>query len=381
VVSSAEGMRVTVPTFRPDLVREIDLIEEIVRVWGMERIDATLPGGRERIGGLTPLQKLRERIGATLRATGLNETMTYAFGDPGDLERIGWEPAPGEVPVQLLNPMSEEQATLRRTLLPGLLRSVSYNQRRGVDGVHLYEIGTVFHTSDGRKLPKERAVICGVLAGRWSDPAWHDATQAPGDGDPRAVVDRALAGPELNFFDGKGIIEALVDDLGVERFSVREMKLPWLQVGRSAEVLVGGDVAGWVGEVDPRVLGVFECEAPVVAFEVSFDVFARAAATVRRYRDVPRHPAIEFDVALVVDEEIPSTRVEQAIRSAGGKLLDSIRLFDVYRGSGVEPGKKSLAFALSYRAADRTLTDDEVRPQHDRLLRKVAGAVGAELRS
>ncbi len=375
-----DHLGVTVPTFRPDLEREIDLVEEIVRIWGMERVEATLPGGRLRVGGLTPVQKWRERIGATLRAAGLNETMTYAFGDPSDLDRIGYAIPADERLVELLNPMSEEQACLRRMLLPGLLRSVSYNQRRGATGVHLYEIGTVFFTAEGRKLPKERAMVAGVLAGRWNPPAWHDPVDASQGGGARVAADHALAGPGLSFFDGKGVIEALVADLGIERFSVRQADLLWLQPGRSADVVVGGDVIGWLGEVHPRVLAAFECDAPVVAFEMSLDTLIRAAVPVKRYREIPRYPAIEFDVALVVEESVSAEQVELAIVSAGGRVLDSVRLFDVYRGTGIEPGKKSLAFALAYRAPDRTLTDEEIRPQHERLLRKVAGVVGAQLR-
>lgn len=373
-VSGADDvLTVTVPTFRPDLEREIDLIEEVLRVWGMDRVESTLPGGRYRIGGLTSAQQWRERVGATLRAAGLNETMTYAFTDPADLGRLGWELSEGELMVELINPMSEEQAVLRRTLLPGLLRSVSSNQRHTTSNVHLYEIGNVFVTAEGRKQPKERTMIAGVLAGRWHEPAWHDPRGKDG------LPDAALHAPALNFFDGKGVIEALALDMGLARVRVREGACAWLQPGRSADVLIGGDVVGWLGEVHPRVLGAFEATGPVVAFELALDPLVRASAP-KSYREIPRFPAVELDVALVVDESVAAERVEQAISSAGAKLLDGVRLFDVYRGPGVPEGKKSLAFALTYRASDRTLTDEEVAGQHDRLLRKVAGAVGAELR-
>ena len=185
---------VTVPSFRPDLDREIDLIEEVLRVWGMERVPSTLPAGRGRIGELTRAQRWRERIGAALRGSGLNETMTYSFADPADLERMRHDCPADELCVELLNPMSGEQATLRRSLLPGLLRSVSYNQHRAVPNVHLYEIGSIFRTAEGRKQPKERSVVGGVLAGAWHAPAWNEP----------AVP--------LDFFDGKGVIESLARD-------------------------------------------------------------------------------------------------------------------------------------------------------------------------
>lgn len=375
VTGGPDVLNVKVPTFRPDLCREIDLIEEVLRIWGMDRIEATLPAGRYRVGALTEGQKWRERIGTTMRAAGLNETMTYAFGDPGDSAKLGWEFPEGELHVELINPMSQEQAVLRRTLLPGLLRSVSSNQRHGVENIHLYEVGSAFWTALGRKQPKERTMLAGVLAGAWHDMAWHDLR--PGESDSRA----ALRGPQLNFFDGKGVLEALALDMGLSRFKVREVVLPWLQPGRSAEVLVRGDVVGWLGEVHPGVLAAFEADGPVVAFELAVDPLVKAAQAIKKYVEVPRFPAIELDIALVVDESVTVERVTQAISSAGGKLLEGARLFDVYRGKGVADGRKSLAFALTYRAPDRTLTDEDVAPQHERLLKKVADAVGAELRA
>ncbi|MEI7814227.1 MAG: phenylalanine--tRNA ligase subunit beta [Coriobacteriia bacterium] len=363
VAADGDISTVSVPSFRADLSREIDLIEEVLRVWGMERVPSTLPAGRGRVGELTRDQRWRQRIGSALRASGLNETMTYSFADPIDLERMRHDCPEDELCVELLNPMSGEQATLRRSLLPGLVRSVSYNQNRGVDNIHLYEIGSIFRTADGRKLPKERQVVAGVLAGAWHVPAWNE-TAVP-----------------LGFFDGKGIVESLIRDLGVARMKFRTAELPHLQPGRSAEVLVAGQVIGWLGEVHPAVLAAFEAEAPVTAFQLDLAALVRAAADAKPYADVPRFPGVELDVALVVPESVTAERIEQAMTSAGGKLLASVRLFDVYRGEGVPSGSKSLAYSLVYRAPDRTLTAEEVDGVHERLVRKVSGAVGGELRS
>jgi phenylalanyl-tRNA synthetase beta chain len=362
VESHPDRFEVTVPSFRPDLEREIDLVEEVVRVWGMERVEPTLPTGAGRMGGLTAEQRWRNRIGETLRACGLNETMTYAFSDPGDLEKASMALAADELAVELLNPMSVEQAHLRRSLLPGLLRSVSYNQRRGIANVHLYEIGSVFWTGEGRKQPKERPTVAGVLTGAWSEASWNGPVS------------------ELGFFDGKGVVEALVDRLWIERFKVREAQLSWLQPGRAAELLIGGEVIGWLGEVHPVVLERFEADAPVVAFELDLTRLVRAARDTRAFAEPPRYPAVDLDIAIVVSDDVSSERIEQAIMSAGGKLLESTRLFDVYQGTGVPEGKKSMAFALRYRAPDRTLTTDEVEAAHDKLVRKVLSAVGGELR-
>jgi len=360
---------VTVPTFRPDLLREVDLYEEVVRVWGMERVPSTLPGGRERVGTLTPLQRRRDRIGEALRSAGLNEHIGLQFADPTDMERLGWALGPDEVPVDLLNPMSEEQAQMRWTLSAGLLRTVSYNQRMGVSDVHLYELGNVFWTSPGRKLPKERMTVAGVIAGSWQRGEWNTAATP------------------LGFFDGKGVLETLMDEIDISRWRVRASKHLWLQPGRSADVIVNGDVVGWIGEISPPALDAYEVIGPVTMFELNVKTLAKASAAEIRYHEIPRYPAAGLDVALLVDADVTAERVLEAIRSAGGGLLESVRLFDVYQDLAdaserrLPEGKKSLAFSLTYRAADRTLTDEEVRPAHERLVRKVCKAVGAEVRS
>lgn len=366
------GFEVRVPSFRPDLEREVDLIEEVARLFGLENIPSTKPGGRERVGGLTPHQRFVGLVGRTMRAAGLDEHIGYSFGDAADLDRLGWQLGENEVLVELINPMSEEMAVLRWTLAPSLLRAVSHNQRRGIANVHLYELGNVFITAEGAKQAVEREAVAGVLTGAWRAPAWNDT------------------GYVLDFFDGKGVVEALMNAAGVERWSLRAADLPWLQPGRSAQVIIEGEVAGWLGEAAHQVLDVFEATGPVVLFELAVAAVERAAArrTVR-YEEIPRFPGFSLDVALVVDEPVSAERVMSTLRSAGGSLLSSVRLFDVYRDApGTAPdkqrlpmGKKSLAFSLVYRAPDRTLSEADVRPVHEKVLRKLAGSLGAEVRS
>jgi phenylalanyl-tRNA synthetase beta chain len=363
VSGTGDVLSVIVPTFRPDLTREADLVEEVVRVHGMGNVTSTLPSGRGRIGGLSGDQRWHERIGAALRAAGLNEAVTWAFADPEDAVRTGWEFAPDERPVRLLNPMSVEQSVLRFSALPGLVRAVAHNRRHGVADVHLYEIGSVWTTTPGRKLPKERDVVSGVLVGSWNRSGWNDTAA------------------QLDLFDAKGVLETLVEELGVARFKLRATDLPWLQPGRSAEVLVGGDVAGWLGDVHPLVLDAYGCPGPVSVFEVQLRPLIKSARDVRPFVDLSRFPGVKTDMAIVVEESVSAERVQQSIRSAGGKLLGEVRLFDVYRGEAVGAGRKSLAFSLVYRDAERTLTDDEVTEVHEKLVRKVTGAVGGELRS
>lgn len=373
LVVTVEGdtMDVTVPSFRPDLEREVDLIEEVARLYGLENIPSTRPGGRGRIGGRTVAQRFGVSLGAALRAAGLDEHIGYSFGDAKDLDRLGWQLASDEVLVELINPMSEDQSVMRWTLLPSLLRALSHNQRRGVADVHLYEMGTVFITADGRKQAKERLMVAGVLAGSWRRPGWNEAA------------------PALDFFDAKGVLEGVFESLHVERWSVRAAERPWLQPGRTAEVIVGGDVVGWIGEVGPDALDAFDTAGPVACFELSVPALVKAASrTSLSFSEIPRFPAVVLDLALVVSEDVAAERVAAALRSAGGALLESVRLFDVYRDEVSTPdgerrlpeGTKSLAFSLSYRAADRTLSDEDVRPVHEKVIRKVGAAVGAEVR-
>lgn len=369
---SGDEIEAVVPTYRPDLVREADLIEEVARLFGLENIPSTRPGGRERVGGLTGAQRFRRDLGSMLRATGLDEHVGYSFGDHADMARLGWELAPDELPVELINPMSEEQAVLRWTLVPGLLRAVSHNQRRGVGNVHLYEMANVFITAAGRKQPRERLMVAGALTGSWSARGWNEPEE------------------QLGFFDGKGVLGSAFGALGIGGWSVRAAERPWLQPGRTAEVVVGGDVVGWIGEASADSLTAFEAEGPVVLFELGVNAVLKACArTGTRYREIPRFPAYDLDIAFVVDEAVSAERLTAAIRSAGGPLLESVRLFDVYRDPTdadetrrrVGAGQKSMAFSLTYRSQEKTLSDGDVLPAYEKLVSKVSGAVGAEVRS
>ncbi len=360
-------LKVVSPTYRPDLEREIDLYEEVLRLWGMNRVEATFPASRKRIGSRSAADLTMEKINDTLRACGLNETMTYSFVESDDLEKLRLDLEDQGGAVELLNPNNAEQSVLRRSIVPGLLHSVSHNQNHGVKNIQLYEIGTVFFAVDGQKLPKERTYLAGVLAGSMHDEGWNQ---------PAVPFD---------FFDGKGILENLARELALQKVRFRELSAhvaPHLQAGRAAEMLVGGETIGWVGEIHPLVAQEFDVEPPVVAFELDVSALIRQRTLARPYVDVPSYPAVLIDQAFVVDEDITHEKMSQVMRSAGGKLLESTALFDVYRDDErVGKGKKSMAYTLVYRANDRTLTGEEVERAHARLVDKVCSAVNAEVRA
>lgn len=366
--SCAEGelLHVLAPTFRPDLEREIDLYEEVLRLYGMDRIEPTLPGGAGRIGKRTVAEQKIQKINDTLRAAGLNETVTYSFAEPGDLDKLRMDKEGLGMPVELLNPLNAEQSIMRQSIIPGLLHSLAYNQNHGVKNVQLYETGRVFFAAERKKKPKEKERVAAVLAGAMGDPAWNNTPAA------------------FDFFDGKGIVESLLHELATPKVRFKALsaeEAPHLQPGRAAQVLSGGTVLGWVGEIHPLAADAFEATAPVVAFELDLDALVKTSQPARDYVDVPLFPAVTMDIALVVDEDVTNEKLMQVMRSGGGKLLSSIQLFDVYRDEErLGAGKKSMAYALEYRSPDKTLTAEEVNKQHERLIKKTCGATGAEVR-
>lgn len=356
---------VIAPTFRPDLEREIDLYEEVLRLWGMDRITSTLPSSSLRVGVREPAELVKDLLNATLRASGLNETMTYSFAEPSDTENLRMNDL--GMPVELMNPLNAEQSIMRQTIIGGLLRSVAYNQHHGTKNVQLYEIGTVFSTAEGRKKPKERTKVAAVLAGAMGDASWNQHPQP------------------FDFFDGKGVIENIARELALPKLRFKALsaeEAPYLQPGRGAEVLSGGTVLGWVGELHPLVVTRFDAQAPVVAFELDLNALVSTARPARDYVDVPTFPSVEVDQAFIVDEAVTAEKMEQVMTSAGGRQMESVRLFDVYRDDEkIGVGKKSMAFTLTYRAQDRTLTGEEVEKVHSKIVKKVQGATGAEIRA
>ena len=362
-----EHLTVTAPTNRPDLTREVDLIEEVCRLWGEGDIEPTLPAAKNHAGGLTVEQKRIRLIGQTLRACGLSETSTYCFADPNDLVSLGITEEGRGIPVKIINPLVADQSEMRRSMLPGLVRSVAYNLDHGVPNVALYEIGRVFFGHESKSQPDEPTYVCGVLAGKRADDAWNSKF------------------PDYDFFDAKGAVEQLLSALRLTkvRFKVADaQRYPWLQPGRAAEVLSQGEVLGWVGNIHPASLQKVGVDVPVVAFELSVEALLRLAVRELPYVDVPTLPGVTHDLAIVVDESVSYEQLVQRIGSAGGKLLADVRLFDVYRDPvRVGKGKKSMAFSLTYRAADRTLTSEEVEKAHEKLVNKVLRATGGEVRS
>ncbi len=337
-----------------------------MRLWGEGDIEPTIPAARNHAGGLTEEQRRVRQIGSSLRASGLSETLSYAFVSDDDLARLRMSEEGRGTAVRLMNPMSSDWTVMRRSLIPGLLRSVSNNQKRGVKNVALYELGRLFFGRPGHAQPKERMYAAGVLAGHWDFDGWN------------------VTYPQLDFFDAKGVVDRLLETLRIEKVRYRvadPATYGFVQPGRAAEVLSGGALLGWVAELHPAACDAFDAQGPVAAFELDLEQLLRLATNEIAYKDVPTLASVEMDLAVTVDESVSCERLEQVISSAGGKLLASVRLFDVYRDDQrVGVGKKSMAFALEYRADGRTMTSEEAEGAHRRVVEKVCRATGATVR-
>ena len=356
IPATEEGERVVaeIPSYRVDLVREVDLIEEVGRSVGYERVPSTLPGVRQA-GGLTADQRLRRRIADLLAGAGLWETHAVPFASAEDFALV-----PGRQPVRMANPISADAAGLQASLLPGLLRAAMRNVAHRRTSVRLFEIAVTFAAGDPDPVEEERVAV--LLTG------------PVGEGWPAERRDR-------DFLDAKGLLEHLVDGLATAGLELGgPAALPW-HPGRSASVTIGGGPAGEVGELHPRVARRFDLPGRVAAFELRVAPLVAASGAEPRYRDVSRFPPVHRDVAFVLDAEVPAGVVRAALVEAAGGLLDRAALFDVFEGEPLPEGKRSLAFSLDFRASDRTLMDQEVEDRVRAIADRLAADLGAELRA
>jgi phenylalanyl-tRNA synthetase beta chain len=374
-------LSVTVPHWRRgDVEREVDLIEEVARIDGVDRLPATLPARSDRGAALTAEQGARRRVEDALVAQGLLEVQGWSFQGPSVGERLRLPSDDRRArPVRLRNPLSEEQSVLRTTLLGSLLEAAAHNAARDVPDLRLFETGAVYlpvgdavpaaaggtaaDKPGAGDLPDERRHVAVLLTGALAPASWRSP-------EPRRA----------DFFAAKGVLAALLDWLRVP-WSVEAAREPFLHPGRSASVHLDGEPAGWLGEVHPLVAAEWDLER-VAAFEIDLDrLVALAAARARGYADLTSFPAVRQDIAVVLPEAVAAADALDVVRAAGGDLLRAVRVFDVYRGEQVGEGSVSLALALDFQAPDRTLTDEEVAERREAIAKALADELGGELRA
>ena len=366
---TGEDLEVVVPPDRHyDVTREVDLIEEVARVHGIdEHLPTTLPATGGAIGGLSREQRLRRRAEDALRDHGFDQAVGWSFTDPGEAARLRI-PAddPRAKPVLLANPLSEEQSAMRTTLLGSLLDIAARNVSRGAGNLALFESTRVYLDGEGefagdRPSPyAEPHRFAGIAVGALAPRSWRGGGEA------------------ADFFAVKGVLEALAAQLGVElEFAPAEQ--PFLHPRRSASISIAGETAGWLGEVHPLVCRTWDLDA-AVGFELdAAPLIAAASLGEESYEDVTTFPAVYQDLAVVVPAETPASEVRAAVLAGGGELLHAAEVFDLYEGEQVGADRKSLALNLEFRAPDRTLTDEEVAGLREAIKAKL-GEIGGTLR-
>jgi phenylalanyl-tRNA synthetase beta chain len=367
----------TVPVDRHyDVTREADLIEEVGRLHGLDQLPRTLPAHGERTGGLTREQLLRRRAEDVMRDLGLDEVVTWRFVAPDLPDRLGLG-ADDERRrmVATGNPISAEHSGLRTTLLGGLLDAARHNVARDAPRVALYESGRVYRP---HAAPTAEGVLAGAFPGRMPPPVLEPHRLGALVVGPLAPTGWRSDAEPAGFHDAKGVLEVLCGHLEVD-VATTPTSEPFLYPGRAARVELDGEPLGWLGEVHPLVAERWDLPGGA-AFEVDLaPIVAASGVGEERYEDLTTHPALREDIAVVVPEDVPADAVGAAVMAAGGALLRSASPFDLYRGEVLGEGRKSIALRLEFRAADRTLTDDEVAPLRE-AIRAAIGELGGSLR-
>jgi phenylalanyl-tRNA synthetase beta chain len=364
-----DALRVTAPPHRLDIQEgPADLIEDLVRLHGYDRLPATLLSDRLPAQATNEPLVFEERVRDRLVSAGLQEVITYALTTPEQEKPWG---LPEAEYVTLLNPISSERTVMRHSILPGMLEVLKRNLDHTED-VRLFEIGSVYLPRPGQKLPDEPRRVALMLCGRRVPESWAE----PG-----------AARPALDFFDLKGVVEGLVADLHLPAAGYQPADVPALHPGKAAQLLVGGRAAGWFGEMHPRLAAENRLGGrAVLAGELDLETLRAALPPGRTlYRRVSEFAVAKRDLAVIVREDVPAERVAQEIYKAGaedkgGGLLRELRLFDLYRGDSIPAGTKSLAYALTYQADDRTLTDKEIDKAHKKIEDRLRHVLHAQIR-
>ncbi|UKS24671.1 phenylalanine--tRNA ligase subunit beta [Paenibacillus sp. HWE-109] len=363
---AGEGkLLVHVPSRRGDITRDVDLIEEVARLFGYDNIPTTLMSGVTTPGSLSQEQSIRRITRNLLTQSGLHEVITYSFTQPDQTSLPGLYPA--AKPISLAMPMSEERSQLRTTLLPHLLDVVSYNRNRTMDDVAIFEIGKVFITDEAAltTLPQEKLLLSIVLTGKRRQAHWAQKSEA------------------VDFYDIKGIFDRLISYLGVKGLTYQSASPEGFHPGRTAELVLntaeGSKVIGRMGQLHPTVQQQRDLDDTYV-LEIEFSPILEAASDAIVYKLLPRYPSIGRDLAVVVKANVPVGLMEQSIAEVAGELLESIHVFDIYTGERLGADRKSVAIALVYRHAERTLLDEEVTELHAKVVQTLEQQYEAELR-
>ncbi len=355
-----EDMDVTVPTFRGDVTLEVDLIEEVARMYGYNNIPSELPMADYRIGRLTRSQLLEDQTREFMNSVGLTETMSFSFINPNSYNKLNLNPThEWRNSIRLMNPISEEYAVMRRTLLADILKIMSFNAKRQMGQIRIFELARIYIPGDD-VLPEEPRMLTAGVVGLDEKDRWNQNA--------------------AGYFHLKGILEAYARKFGVGELTYSHGEHDALHPGRTALIKAHGEVLGYLGEIHPDVMGNYDLKERVTVFELNFEKIVELSDTEVTFSDLPKYPALTRDIALLVDTKVSAQDICEVIQKIGKEYLETVEIFDLYQGAQVPDGKKSMAYAMSYRAKDRTLTDDEVNALIDELLERLQDKFGAEIR-
>lgn len=354
---------VRIPTFRFDLEREVDLIEEIARIYGYNAIPSTLPESSEKQGLRTRRQSMVKTTRELMASCGLDEMISYSFIDPQMIRSLKLADADSITRLLCLeNPISEDMAIMRPSLLPGTLQALAYNHSHDIFNVGLFEIGRVFIPAENKILPEEKTHVGVAMSGNHPVRSW--LTQ----------------GREVDFYSAKGIIESL---LGLFRakdviFSASEM--PQLHPERQARVSVNSQDIGFIGELHPLLIEKFGLQSRVAVFELDLEILLDLNEIIPVYEEISKVPGIAMDIAVLVDKNVRAEDLAGNIYKKGGTLLKNVEIFDVYTGRQIDSGKKSVAFSLFLQASGRTLREEEVKDIREAIVSSLKEDFAAEIR-
>lgn len=364
VSGSGEVLNVEPPSFRVDLERAVDIYEEVARLIGFYQIPATIPAARDEAWSEEPSRPLRTEIRDRLEGMGLSEVVNYSFIEEGFCDRLNLpDDDERRNTVRIINPLSEDQALMRTTLVPGLLDTARRNNSHGVQDVEIYEIGMTFFHRENEDLPDERPAIGGLITGNSSDISWRQKPES------------------VDFYDVKGYVEDLLEGLGVPMPAFERAGLPaYYDRSASARLGIMGQALGCLGRIDDKVAKAFGLRQDAYVFELDMNAILALRKERPRFTQLPRFPFVDRDLAIVLDRETESARVLDYILGMGEDFLTEATIFDAYEGKQLGENKKSLAFRLLYRSKERTLTDEEVNAVHERITARVLKEFSATLR-
>lgn len=352
------------PPYRRDMRVSVDVVEEIARIYGYDNIPVRNPRSGLSDGRLKQRDADMAVLRESVRHAGFSEVVNYSFMNPADLDMLGISPDDRRKKhLSVRNPLRQEDSLMRTTLVPSLINNFLYNLSRGVRDLRLYEISRVF-IDEGGPLPKETMMLAGLFFREKGPSVWKDEIPP--------------------FFLVKGVLNALFDELRVMGAEFGPTSEVFLHSGKGADIMVGGRKVGYIGELGPGVVEKLDLKIrkpEIVVFELDADTLRLTMERTVRYTPVPRYPSVERDLAIILDSAMTAAFVEQELKGFGSGLIERVELFDHYIGKNIPEGKKSLAFRITYRSSERTLTDAEVESVHQGLVEHILGRTGGQLRA